>query len=92
MFGVIICWGDVVAMKTYFYKVVLLGNSEVGKTTLFRKLIEKPAGTASRDFVESIELGPCNLEFTLTRSVKVQVMQCALANSTSRVYYPGLSV
>lgn len=61
------------AMKTCVYKVILLGNTAVGKTTLFRKLIENPAGAGSTRFVDSIELGPCTLEFTLTQSVKVQV-------------------
>ena len=64
---------DAISMKTFVYKVVLLGNSEVGKTTLFRKLIENSTDADSRNFVDSIELGPCTLEFTLTRSMKVQV-------------------
>lgn len=57
-------------MNTYIYKVVLLGNHEVGKTTLFRKLkgdaewLEASNSKSSR-FADSLNLDPCNLEFKL---------------------------
>ena len=68
-------------MENCVFKVILLGNNEVGKTTLFRKLelskCPSPAGTMTRSkskgLVDSIDLGPCMLEFQLTESVTVKV-------------------
>lgn len=60
-------------MGTYTFKVILLGNSEVGKTTLFRKLMRKPTGDPRNSLTDSLDLGACLLEFPLTQSVKVQV-------------------
>ena len=59
-------------MKTYTYKVVLLGNYEVGKTTLFRKL-RGEADTRSEDLSDSLDLDPITLEYQLTDSLKVIV-------------------
>jgi GTPase SAR1 family protein len=60
-------------MKTCVYKVILLGNTTVGKTTLFRKLCPDDDDAGDRTFVDSIELCPCTLEFNFTQSVKVKV-------------------
>lgn len=65
-------------MNTYVFKVVLLGNYEVGKTTLFKKLRdvdrERPTLTRMRkEFSDSLDLAPCMLEFMLAESVQVKV-------------------
>jgi GTPase SAR1 family protein len=59
-------------MRTYVYKVVLLGNHGVGKTTLFKKLkgeieVEVLYNRNTSSFSEStsINLDPCTLEFRI---------------------------
>ncbi len=59
-------------MKTWVYKVVLLGNSGVGKTTLFRKL-KGDQETEDRSITDSIDLAPCSLEFMVSDTVTVKV-------------------
>ena len=60
-------------MKTHIFKVVLLGNSGVGKTTLFRKL-KGQDGELEKSITDSIDLAPCTLEFMISETVKVQVI------------------
>ena len=60
-------------MKTWVYKVVLLGNSGVGKTTLFRKLKGRDQETEERSITDSIDLAPCTLEFPISESETVKV-------------------
>ena len=59
-------------METKVYKVILLGNSGVGKTSLFRKL---KTGEIERDrsITDSIDLAPCTLEFMVSDTVQVKV-------------------
>jgi len=62
-------------MKTYVYKVVLLGNNEVGKTTLFKKLRDNcKTGKTPTSFCDSLELTPYTLEIRLvSESTKILV-------------------
>lgn len=60
-------------MKILVYKVVLLGNSGVGKTTLFRKLKKTEENDRDKSLTDSIDLAPCTLEFMMSETVKVQV-------------------
>ena len=54
-------------MPAVKYKVILLGNLGVGKTSLFRKLI----GNSSKE--DSIDMRPHTLEFKLEEGITVQV-------------------
>lgn len=61
-------------MQSCVYKIILLGNYEVGKTTLFRRLRGDTIPLPSReDMSDSLELGPFQVEFNLTDSLTVNV-------------------
>ena len=61
------------------YKVILLGNSDVGKTSLFRKLrgdrrLESPGKEIlTGSSTVSIELRPYTLKFRLDKTLTVKV-------------------
>lgn len=58
-------------MKTYKYKVVFLGNYEVGKTTLFRRL--KGSSQDDSSSTDSLEMPPFTLEYQITERLQVIV-------------------
>lgn len=66
-------------MKTHCYKVILLGDSGVGKTTLFKKLKQKTKDSHAQleerkpSFFDSLDITPCTLEFTLEESSRILV-------------------
>ena len=59
-------------MEDSNYKVILLGNLNVGKTSLFRKL-KGDTGTKQAAVTESIDLRPYILKLKLQGGVTVQV-------------------
>ena len=70
-------------MITYTYKVVLLGNCYVGKTTFFKKVkgnIEFPVSDAGRHS-DSLDMASCILEIRLPGSPTSRILVSQPATS-----------